>query len=92
MKLPNIKLKIGRMTVEKVWLAELILACVILAFLLAFDVWIYKTFVRERKPVETNNYKSAIIKKIELEKIAKKIKDQNSFIENPVLPVVKNPF
>jgi len=93
MNLKSIKSKIKPyFTVDIIWKAELAFGALVLAAFLAFDFWIYDTYVRGGSGEAGAPEVATLLKKSAIEKAANKIKSQNQFLESPTFPVVKNPF
>ena len=93
MNLKSIKSKIKPyFTVDIIWKAELAFGALVLAAFLAFDFWIYDTYVRGGSEEAGAPKVATLLKKSAIEKAANKIKSQNQFLESPTFPVVKNPF
>jgi len=93
MNLKSIKNKIKPyFTVDMIWKMELVFGILFLAIFMAFDFWIYDTYVRGGVGETGAPEVATLLKKNAVEKAANKIKSQKDFLESPTFPVVKNPF
>jgi len=93
MNLNDIKNKIKPyFTVDMIWKMELVFGILFLAIFMAFDFWIYDTYVRGGFGEASAPEVATLLKKSAIEKAANKIKSQKDFLENPSFGVVKNPF
>ena len=84
-------IKIDGLTLEKVWLREVMLGFIIFLAVLYFDFYIYRNFVWQKR-INVERPSIVSLRKQSIEAIAKKIKSNNDFITNPTFPVVQNPF
>lgn len=87
------KLKFKKtLTVETMWMAEVIFSAILIPLLLVGDLWLYRNFVINKKLVSMSEGKAILLKKINLENIGKHIRAEKAFLDNPALPVVRSPF
>lgn len=80
------------LTVGTIWTAGLIFSAVLILLSLLGDLWLYQSFVKNKKFVSVSEGKAILLKKINLDNIGKYIRAEKAFLDNPALPFVKSPF
>ena len=94
MKLPAFNLKFkGPLTIETIWTACVIALVILLLAALWGDYLIYENFITEKGGASAGQEKStALLKKINLVNIAKKLREEKDFLESPSFQFVESPF
>ncbi len=61
---------------------------------LVFDAWVYKSYVYTNEVAMDENIlqKVFLLNRSLLKKVADKISEKESFLENPIYPLLKTPF
>ncbi|QQG42787.1 MAG: hypothetical protein HYW15_01040 [Candidatus Giovannonibacteria bacterium] len=81
----------GPMTIAGIWTAGVVAALALLSAALWADFLLYKNFVSEKETAATE-WSAAALKKINLERAGKKLREEKSFLDNPTFPFVESPF
>ncbi len=81
------------MTIRKIWLFELLAAGILFLAILYIDFQIYRNITVEKQGVAVEAAGSGLyLRKSDLVEAVKKLKEHQDFVENPIYPLIKNPF
>ena len=80
------------LTLGQIWKIELVLAAILLSAFLAFDFWLYQTFILSPPDISFDRENIVPFRKFTIERTVKKIENYADFLKNPTYPFVENPF
>ncbi|MBI2023229.1 hypothetical protein HYT01_01540 [Candidatus Giovannonibacteria bacterium] len=93
MKIKNTFPKTGPLTLEKLWKAGLAVGALLLAVIIALDIWIYISFTDGNSleaPAEVKGF--PLLNEKTLKTVEEKIKAREEGLRNATFPTVNNPF
>lgn len=83
----------ARLSLVSVWIFELSVLFLLLAGVLGFDWWIYRTLVTRRAEIPFDQLKGVTaLDKKSIERAAQSIADHEEFLKNPTFSFIPNPF